>query len=346
MKRFLFLLCLLFFILLIGETYFLYTKKDILFPPKPGEIPKPLLIYSFENLRKTSFPTTQITMGEKVTSDANSFSQLFYFATPKKPNSKSMENVSGLLNAPSKPGTYPVIIMFRGFVPQDVYHPGIGTEPVAKVLADNGFITLAPDFLGFGQSASGSADSFENRFQTYTTALSLLSSIKTLNEGLFASYSGSITADLSHVGIWAHSNGGHIALSSLAISGVEYPTVLWAPVSASFPYSILYYTDESDDQGKILRKVLAQFEKIYNTDAFSPPLFYTWIKSPIDIEQGSGDREVPYWWSDDLTKILQKDGLNVTENLHPGADHNMLPTSSWNQAVVNTISFYKKAFGE
>ena len=346
MKKILFLFCFLFFATSLVEGFFLWQKKDILFPPKPNEIPKPLLVYGFENLRKTIFPTTQIKLGEKMTDTKTSFSQLFYYETPKKPTDTTVIQVSGLMNVPNRPGRYPVIIMFRGFVPQDVYHPGIGTEPVAKVLADNGFITLAPDFLGFGQSASGSADSFENRFQTYTTALSLLSSVKTLNEGLFASYSGSITADLSHVGIWAHSNGGHIALSSLAISGVEYPTVLWAPVSASFPYSILYYTDESDDQGKILRKVLAQFEKLYNTDVFSPPLFYKWIKSSIDIEQGSGDREVPYWWSDDLTKTLQKNGLNVTENLHPGADHNMLPTSSWNQAVVNTISFYKKTFGE
>lgn len=342
MKKFLFLLCLLFFVLLIGETYVFYTKKSILFPPKPGEIPKPLLVYSFENLKKTSLPTTQITLGEKVASNTYSFSQMFYYATPEKPNSKTLENVSGLLNAPSKPGTYPVIIMLRGFVPEDTYVSGMGTEPVAKILAESGFITLAPDFLGFGKSASGSADSFENRFQTYTTALSLLSSLQTLNAGLSASYSGKLTADLSRIGIWAHSNGGHIALATLAISGVAYPTVLWAPVSTSFPYSILYYTDESDDQGKILRKVLSQFETIYNTDVFDPTKYYSWIKAPVDIEQGTSDREVPYWWSNDLTKILTKNGLSVTENLHPGADHNMLPAASWNNAVANTLSFFRK----
>lgn len=346
MKNFLIFFCLLFFILLSGETYFLYTKKDILFPPKPGEIPKPLLVYSFENLKKISFPKTQIILGEKVASNANSFSQMFYYTTPKKPNSNMLENVSGLLNAPTKPGTYPVIVMLRGFVPEDKYTPGIGTEPVAKMLADNGFITLAPDFLGFGKSASGSADSFENRFQTYTTTLSLLSSLQTLNSGLAASYSGTLTADLKHIGIWAHSNGGHVALSSLAISGGTYPTVLWAPVSTSFPYSILYYTDESDDQGKILRKVLAQFETIYNTDVFDPTKYYQWIKAPLDIEQGTSDREVPYWWTNDLTKTLTKNGLSVSENLHPGADHNMLPTSTWNNAVSNTISFFKKEFAK
>lgn len=345
MKKILFFFCVL-LIFLAGETYFLWQNFSVLFPPKPSEIPKPLLAYSFENLKKTTFSTSNITLGEKVTPDASSFSQLFYFATPKKPNSKEMENVSGLLNAPSKPGRYPVIIMFRGFVPSEIYKPGVGTEPVAKQLAANGFITLAPDFLGFGQSASASADSFENRFQTYTTALSLISSISTLNAGLYASYSGSLSADLTKIGIWGHSNGGHIALATLEISGATYPTVLWAPVSTSFPYSILYYTDESDDQGKILRKVLAQFEKIYNTDVFSPPMYYQWIKAPLEINQGTGDMEVPYWWSDNLVKTLKKDGDDVTYNTYPSADHNMLPLSEWSQAVTNTISFYKKKFGE
>jgi len=266
---------------------------------------------------------------------------MFYFATPDKPNSHSMKNVSGIMNAPIKPGTYPIIVMIRGFVPQNIYSSGIGTEPVAHQLAQHGFITLAPDFLGYGKSASGAADTFENRFQTYTTVLTLFSSLSTLNDGLNASYSGVFTADISKVGIWGHSNGGHIALSTLAISGKTYPTVLWAPVSTSFPYSILYYTEESDDQGKILRKVLSQFESIYNTDIFSPINYYNRIQAPIDIEQGTADVEVPYWWSDNLTRILKKNKINITENLHPGADHNMLPTSTWNDAVTNTITFFK-----
>ena len=235
--------------------------------------------------------------------------------------------------------------MLRGFVPDNIYQSGIGTQPVANVLAKNGYITLAPDFLGFGQSASPSADSFENRFQTYTTALSLLSSLPTLNEGLSEVYSGSTTADLNKIGIWGHSNGGHIALVTLELSGVTYPTVLWAPVSASFPYSILYYTDESDDQGMALRKVLSNFEQLYNTDLFSLTNYLNWIKAPLEINQGTADHEVPVWWSDDLVAKLQKDNLKVTYFTYPGADHNLLP-SGWSDAVKNSMDFYKQQFAK
>ena len=233
--------------------------------------------------------------------------------------------------------------MFRGFIPNDIYKSGVGTQPTASVLARNGFITLAPDFLGFGRSASPSADPFENRFQTYVSSLTLLSSLPLLNEGLEVKYLGTISANLEKVGLWGHSNGGHIALSVLAISGSSYPTVLWAPVSKSFPYSILYYTDESDDQGKAMRKALASFEDIYNTDLFSPQRYYKWIKAPIEINQGANDQEVPYWWSDDLVETLKENDVDVTYFTYPGADHNLQP-SGWSEAVTNTIDFYKQEF--
>lgn len=318
-----------------------FTKK--IFHDLPA--PEPLLEYTFENLRKTSFPQNKIILENIVQENEDSLSQIFYYSVPKTPKSKIMEKVSGLINIPKKSGKYPVIVMFRGFVPEDIYKPGIGTQRVAEVLAKEGFITLAPDFLGFATSVSPSADSFENRFQTYTTALTLLASISSLNSGLEASYSGRITADTSKVGIWGHSNGGHIALSSLAISGAVYPAVLWAPVSVSFPYSIIYYSDEFDDQGKAMRRTLSDFENIYDTVLFSPENYYKWIKAPISINQGMADQEVPYWWSDDLVSKLKKQDISVEYFTYPGTDHNMLP-DSWSDAAANTLNFYKKEFSE
>lgn len=346
MKKALGLLCIILFIIALAESLFIFRNqwftKNII---EEIPIPRPLLAYTFENLKKTNFPKSQITFGPVISENTDYFSQMFYFSTPKTPRSKIMEKVSGLANIPKKEGKYPVIVMFRGFVPDDIYKPGVGTQPSAKELAKKGFITLAPDFLGFGQSASPSANPFESRFQTYTTALTLLSSLPTLNNGLDSNYVGTISADLENVGIWGHSNGGHIALSILAISGVDYPTVLWAPVSTSFPYSILYYTDEYDDQGKTLRKNLAGFENIYNTDLFSPANYYNWIKAPIEINQGTGDREVLYWWSDELVTKLEKANISVTYFTYPGADHNLLP-SGWSDAVLNTVDFYKKEFSK
>lgn len=330
-------------ILIVFILYYFLSPKQTLLSPVLKSIPKPkpLLAYTFDNLKQTKFPETEITVGQKLNETPSSLSQLFYFSMPEKPGSNTMKKVSGVINLPSKPGTYPVIIMFRGFVPKETYQPGIGTQPSAKVLAGNGFITLAPDFLGYGESDKPSDNGFESRLQTYSTALSLLSSLSTLNSGLEASYSGKIKADTSKIGLWGHSNGGHIALSTLAISGITYPTVLWAPVSKSFPYSILYYTDEFDDQGKALRKDLASFEENYDTELFSPAKYYSWIKAPIEVHQGGADQEVPVWWSDELVDTLEKSEVDITYYTYPGANHNLQP-NGWTPAVFREIDFYKK----
>lgn len=314
--------------------------KQPLLSPLLQTTPKPLLAYTFENLKNVKFPETQIIVDRKIGETPGSLSQMFYFSVPKTPNSTEMKKVSGLINVPTKPGTYPVIVMFRGYVPKETYRSGIGTQPSAKVFSQNGFITLAPDFLGYGESDNPSTNGFEERLQTYTTALTLLSSLPTLNAGLEASYSGKIKADTTKVSIWGHSNGGHIALSTLEISGLPYPTVLWAPVSKSFPYSILYYTDESDDQGKALRQALANFEKDYDTEQFSPLNYYSWIKAPVEINQGTSDPEVPVWWSDDLAAALEKDKIDVTYFTYPGADHNLQP-NGWATAVFRSLDFYR-----
>ena len=282
MKKILVLICVLLFVAVLAQSFYIYQsqflKKDII---KEKIIQKPLLYYTFENLKNTKFAENQILLGPVISEDEDSFQQMFYFSAPQTPDNKQSVKVSGLANIPKKEGEYPLIVMFRGFIPEDIYEPGAGSQPSASQLVKNSFITLAPDFLGFGQSASPSADPFEERFQTYTTALTLLESLQTLNKGLETDYEGTISADLQKIGLWGHSNGGHIALSTLAITGKQYPTVLWAPVSKSFPYSILYYTDESDDQGKAMRKSLASFEELYDTKLFSPEKYYRWIIAPI-----------------------------------------------------------------
>jgi dienelactone hydrolase len=333
----------LFIVILIGVSFviswFIFKNQ---MTPLTKVAPKPLLSYTFQNLKKTVFPNNPITFGAIKSQNADYISQMFYFSVPNTPGSKIYKKVSGLANIPKNSGNYPVIIMFRGFVPDSIYNPGVGSQPMADILAKNGYITLAPDFLGYAESENPSRDPFENRFQTNTTALTLLSSLSTLTQGLSASYSAT-TADLKKVGIWGHSNGGAIALSVLEISGVTYPTVLWAPVSTSFPYSILYYTNESDDQGKALRKTLASFEINYDTNLFSLTNFYSWIKAPLEINQGLADQEVPYWWSENLVSTLKKVNKTITYLTYPDADHNMLP-NEWTNVSIDTLNFYNQEF--
>ena len=286
---------------------------------------KPFEKYTIDNLSKRQYTGSQIVLdAATATASAYTVYSFHYFSDGKK-----VTGVAHIPNDASKANKKPVIVQFRGYVDKDAYFPGEETEPSAKVYAANGFISLAPDFLGYGGSDASSTDAFEDRFLTYTTALNLLASVPTLP-----------MADSTQVGIWGHSNGGQIALTVSEILNKPMPLVLWAPVSAPFPYSILYYSDEADDHGKLLRRETANFEAVYNADLYSLTNYEDWIGGPVQLHQGTADDAVPVRWSDDLAATLKKEGRDVNYFTYPAADHNM--SGSWNTVVARDIAFYTK----
>jgi dipeptidyl aminopeptidase/acylaminoacyl peptidase len=245
-------------------------------------------------------------------------------------DNKKITGIAHIPNTATSENKKPVIVQFRGYVDREKYFPGEGTQRSAEVYAANGFISLAPDFLGYGGSDMPSTDVFEERFETYTTALNLLASVSTLP-----------MADPDRIGVWGHSNGGQIALTALEILGRPVPAVLWAPVSKPFPYSILYYTDEVPDHGKLLRKELAKFEEQYDAEQYSLANYVSRITGSVQIHQGSADTEVPIAWSDTLAKTLEASSSAVNYFVYPGTDHNMLP-DAWNTVISRDVTFFEK----
>ncbi len=300
------------------------------------KVEKPLEKYTFDRLKKTQIKTSAIVLGKPIKIEESFLSFIFYYRVDGK-------KVSGLMNIPRFSGVYPVIVMFRGFVDRSMYTTGEGTRKTAEEFAKNGFITLAPDFLGYGESDGGASNSLEDRFQTYTTAVTLVQSLPKLSETLQATESGRIKPDNKNIGMWGHSNGGHIALSVLAITEKEYPTVLWNPVSKPFPYSVLYFTDEFEDNGKALRKVIADFEKDYDVELYSPPNYYSRIKAPIALHQGEDDESVPSRWSDQLAESLGERKKDIEYFTYPGENHNFT-NGQWPVIVGRSMAFYNEEF--
>ncbi len=308
--------------------FFLTKYQPQIISPIGKIIEKPLDKYTIENLRKRQFAGSQIILDDAVATTSSFIAYKFHFVSNNK-------KVTGLAHIPYGKGKFPVIIQLRGFVEHEKYTPGEGTKHSSEVFASNGFMTIAPDFLGYGASASPSADVFEERFETYTTALNLIPSVKTLP-----------MANSDRIGIWGHSNGGQIALTVLEILNKPITAVLWAPVSKPFPYSILYYTDDFDDHGKALRRRLAKFEDDYDAERYSLTNYLDRIGGPLQLHQGTADESVPQKWSDDLVKVLKdkrKDATNAAQLnyfIYPGADHNLMP--SWNVVVSRDVEFFQK----
>lgn len=347
MKKIFILIPLIIFITVITFIiFFSQSNPQNILSPVSKIKEKPLTKYSFENLKGRTAQGGNITIGENVKKADGFSSYIFYFTTDGlAPSGVGGKKVSGMMNMPNKSGKYPVLILLRGFIDQKIYTTGDGTRRAGEIFAQNGFITLAPDFLGYGQSASPSANPVEERFQTYTTTLDLLASIPTLNLAIKAIRDINVIPDTDHIGIWAHSNGGQIALSTLAITGKSYTTVLWAPVTKPFPYSVLYYTDEFDDHGKKLRKVIADFENDYNVDNYTFTNYLDWITAPIQLHQGGNDESVPQKWSDQLVKNLKDKEKDIAYFTYPGEDHNFT-RGNWSLNILRNVEFYKRYFSQ
>lgn len=326
-----------------------YSHSGVLYSPLGSFTKKvddrPLDKYSYENLRKRQYDGSEIKFDHVLRVNPYYTTWLFFYYSDGK-------KVSGVADMPAKYKDIPSaalsdsgvvkIVMIHGFVEEKTYYSGFGTENVAGELARQGYITLAPDLLGLGQSDPNPKDEFEARFQTYITVLNLLESVDKQCHPAVPVGVGGAQDDKCKVGIWGHSNGGQIALSVLEISGKPIPTVLWAPVSKFFPYSILYYIDQFEDQGKYLRGSLAKFESKYDVKKYSITSFFDWINAPILLQQGAVDRDVPVWWSDELAKRLADSGKQIDYKVYPGADHNLQP--AWNRAVADVESFFAKEF--
>lgn len=326
MKRIAVVTLILSVVLIVGGVYYALAgsrQSDSVLSPITQVVERSLDKYSIDSLTVRQGKPSVIVLDEAVATTSAYTAYLFHFMSDGK-------KVTGLAHIPfdaADGNKKPVIVQLRGYVDRQVYESGVGTRRSAEVFAGRGFISLAPDFLGYGGSDNPANDVFEERFQTYTVTLDLLASVSSLP-----------MADASRIGIWAHSNGGQIALTVLAITRGAYPATLWAPVTRPFPYSILYYTDEADDKGKALRKKLAEFERNYDVDLFTMVNFTDRIHAPVQLHQGTADDAVPVKWSEEFVVGLKGKDITIGYFLYSGADHNLQP--SWNTVIARDIDFF------
>jgi dienelactone hydrolase len=336
----------------------------------------PLLKYQIPELAKQYFQAEgPVTIVEKISETDAYSSYVFSYQTQGK-------KMTGQLNIPKGdvPALgFPVITMLRGFVPSHIYETGVGTRNSAAIYSENGFVTIAPDFLGYGESDSDYEDTWEARFIKPIQVAQLLASITQFPEVELNS-AERIKLDPTKMGMWAHSNGGQIALTTLEITGKAIPTTLWAPVTAPFPYSILFFGDELEDEGKEQRAWIALFERDYDAAAFSLSKHLNLLPpTSIQIHHGTADDAALISWSDEFVQKIEAENNRRTTEIekieaiiatassanetqsyreklfelqkfsapisteyfrYPGADHNLQP--NWNEVVERDVIFFNE----
>jgi alpha-beta hydrolase superfamily lysophospholipase len=286
-----------------GSTYPKVLGKQSVRQPLP-ETPdpaqdKPLRKYSIQNLESYDYQLSEINL-EKVLDKNDQFtSYVFSYRTLGK-------KMTGQINIPaaSPDKEFPVIVLIRGYVDAEEFRTGMGTSPVAAEFAKAGYVTVAPDFLGFGGS-DPAGPGWEERFEKPVNVVELIKSLRQHSSLEFKKSYFNINP--KKMGLWAHSNGGQITLTTLEAMGEAIPTAVWAPVTAPFPYSVLFYSDEMEDGGKSMRSAIAGFESVYNVQEYSLTQHLNRLRGPIQLHQGTADDAVPKKWSDEFVKKIKEE---------------------------------------
>lgn len=302
---------------------------------EPIKVEKPYEKYSFARLVERVDQPSEIGIGRELSKQEEYTSNVFYYRSDGR-------RISGQINIPTRSHLEGIVVMARGYVEKDIYKTGLGTRNAAAVYAKNGYIAVAPDFSGYGESDKEDEYALGARLVKPVEILDLIASVQ-------------VKYDLP-IYLWGHSNGGQIMLSvgevlgrrkDLGLMINDLPAqaglrimgmTLWAPVSKPFPYNILYYTDEAEDQGKWLRSEVARFEADYDVFDYSIDRYLDWIDIPIQLHQGSADDAVPIEWSEELIAKLEELEMATEYYRYSGVDHNLQP--GWDSVVSRDLEFF------
>lgn len=239
--------------------------------------------------------------------------------------------ITGMMNYyPERSSLSKVIIMVRGYAEKAGYYSGSGTWKVADELVRQlpDLATISIDFLGYAESDSAAVDVLEARFEKVVSVMDLIETVRQLP-----------WVDKDEIGIWAHSNGGQIVLSVLEVTGENYPTVLWAPMTQKFPDSVL----STVDADSLVKGEIENFLKYYDARRYAFENYLQWIEAPIVILQGTNDEWVRVEWQEELRGRLKSLGKEVELVVYKGADHNL--KQNWKEAVERSGDYYKARFG-
>lgn len=278
----------------------------------PTATPNPYLAFTIPGLRERDFPGGQI----EITSSwegTDAFTR--YYVTYPSDDLR----ISGMMAVPKGQGPFPVIILNHGYIPPSQYWTGADTYDASTYLASRGFLTISPDFRGWGRSDTG-----ENVFRSGLAidVMNLISSLPSLPQ-----------ADPGRVGIWGHSMGGGAVAWTMAVDPRVKASLLYAPVSADASDRRRFGGGGPGGSDPVWRDDPAFVDKI------SPINYFDGVTGPVQIHQGAADTTTPPRWARAIRDALTAAGKDVTYFEYEGQGH-ALKGDAWRTFMQRTADFF------
>ena len=278
----------------------------------PTPTPNPYLAFSVPGLRERDYPGGEINITSTWES-TDAFTR-YYITYPSDDLT-----ISGMMAVPKGQGPFPVIILNHGYIAPSQYWIGADTYDASTYLASRGFLTISPDFRGWGRSDTG-----ENVFRSglAVDVMNLISSLPSLPQ-----------ADPERVGIWGPSMGGGAVSWTMAVDPRVKASLLYAPVSADASDRRRFGGSGPSSSDPVWRDDPQFIDKI------SPINYFNGVTGPVQIHQGDADTTTPPRWARAIRDALQAAGKDVTYFEYPGQGH-ALKGDAWRAFMQRTADFF------
>lgn len=318
---------------LFPKNYFKNLTEAI--PTPIVEQPNPL---SIKAMREGNYPGSDIII-EETLAPKNNYNQYIasYFSEGLK--------IYSLLTIPkgNQPeGGWPVILFNHGYLPPETYKTTERYVAYVDAFAGNGYIVFKPDYRGHGNSEGQPEGAYYSPAYTIDD-LNALASIKKYN---------GVNPD--KIGVWGHSMGGNITLRDLVINTKDIKAaIIWGGVVGSYndlinnwQHKVSYQPSQRDLalRNNYRQKYVEQFGSPEANPSFwnsiDPTAFVQDIASPIQLDVGGADEEVPVAFSESFRDKLLQAGKIVEYNVYPGDNHNI--SNNLNLALDRSVKFFDK----
>jgi uncharacterized protein len=298
--------------------------------PVIGQIVNRLANSSVEHLRQQGYPGSALTI-EQTLAPGDTYRR--YLASYRSEGLR----INALMTLPDgakPPGGWPVIVVNHGYTPPALYQTTAGYEAHIDAFARNGYIVLRPDYRGHGDSDGDAGGGYDAPGYTIDV-LNAVASIKRHPD-----------AAADRIGMWGHSLGGAVTLSTMVVGGDIKAGVVWAGVSGSYDELVALWDErqralpsESRQLGNALFAMLGTpAENPLFWDAVSLERYLADLSGPLQLHHSSTDESIPVSFARTLAQQLEEAGQLVEYYEYSGDNHNL--TANFDTAITRSLAFF------